>query len=94
MNKEIIYSIHKNSGEEKLIELLNTQAEMYEYLAGKGEDDSQGVEIAQKYTNLINEVNSSLNSSIPLSNSPSTTNGIKFDPLPGEQLLELIGSKI
>lgn len=71
-----------------LVELLRTQADIYEYLAAGHGEDSDGVRLAQRYTALQNLVNSTLQHS----SSPSFE--FTFNPLPGEQLLETISSKL
>lgn len=74
-------------GEDKLVALLRVQAEIYEYLAGKG-DDTDGVELAQRFSQLQNEINQ------VLSTLQQPTLQFTFDPMAGEQLLESISSQL
>jgi hypothetical protein len=89
---ELIEQIYYSSEEYKLIDLINKQADIYEYLAGQGDDDSTGIELAKQYTKLINEIN--LKMAVMRKKEHIEEEQVKFDPLLGEQLLERISSRI
>jgi hypothetical protein len=89
--REIIEQIYYSSGEYKLVELIDAQADIYEYLAGNG-DDSKGIELAKKYSKLINDVNSLIKTN--KKNEPMEASQMKFNPVLGEQLLERISSRL
>lgn len=74
------------SSELLAVELLRTQADIYEYLAAQGED-SKGIELAQRYSQLQAAINQELSSQT------ATPEEYTFDALVGEQLLEAISSR-
>jgi hypothetical protein len=89
---ESIEKIYYSSEEYKLIDLINKQADIYEYLAGQGDDDSMGIELAKQYTKLINEIN--LKMAVMGKQEHIEEEKVKFDPSLGEQLLERMSSRI
>ena len=89
---ELIEQIYYSSEEHKLIDLLNKQADIYEYLAGQGDDDSTGIELAKQYSQLINEINRKI--AVLEKKEHIEEEQVKFDPSLGEQLLERISSRI
>lgn len=92
--EELIQQIYYSSEEYKLIDLIIKQAEIYEYLAGAGdEDDSKGIELAKQYSQLINEVNHKM-AMIKKKERVDDEEEVKFDPSLGEQLLERISSRL